>query len=220
MELLFQDSQIVLCVKPVGLSSEPGPGSLPGRLEEQLSGPVFPVQRLDLNVGGVMVYARTPQAASTLSRAVQVRRLQKEYLALVHDCPTPPAGIWEDLLWKDSAKNKVFVVRRMRKGVKAASLSYRVLETRETLTLVHVRLHTGRSHQIRVQFASRGFPLAGDHKYGSRDETKSPALWSFRLTLPHPVTGHTISCFRQPEGMPWQSFPSISREISPWAEDC
>lgn len=220
MELLYQDSQIVLCVKPVGLSSESGPGSLPSLLEAQLGAGVYPVHRLDLNVGGVMVYARTRQAAAALSQAVQAGHLQKEYLALVHGRPHPPTGAWEDLLWKDSAKNKVFVVRRMRKGVKAASLSYRVLETRETLTLVHVRLHTGRSHQIRVQFASRGFPLAGDHKYGSRDETKSPALWSFRLTLPHPVTGHTISCFRQPEGMPWQSFPSISREISPWAEDC
>ena len=220
MELLYQDSQIVLCVKPVGLSSESGPGSLPSLLEAQLGAAVYPVHRLDLNVGGVMVYARTRQAAAALSQAVQAGHLQKEYLALVHGRPHPSAGAWEDLLWKDSGKNKVFVVRRMRKGVKAASLSYRVLETREALTLVHVRLHTGRSHQIRVQFASRGFPLVGDHKYGSRDESKSPALWSFRITLPHPVAGHTITCSHRPEGMPWQSFPSISREIFPWAEDC
>ena len=155
MELLYQDSQIVLCVKPVGLSSESGPGSLPSLLEAQLGAAVYPVHRLDLNVGGVMVYARTRQAAAALSQAVQAGHLQKEYLALVHGRPHPSAGAWEDLLWKDSGKNKVFVVRRMRKGVKAASLSYRVLETREALTLVHVRLHTGRSHQIRVQFASR-----------------------------------------------------------------
>ena len=206
MELLYQDSQIVLCVKPVGLSSESGPGSLPSLLEAQLGAAVYPVHRLDLNVGGVMVYARTRQAAAALSQAVQAGHLQKEYLALVHGRPHPSAGAWEDLLWKDSGKNKVFVVRRMRKGVKAASLSYRVLETREALTW--------------VQFASRGFPLVGDHKYGSRDEAKSPALWSFRLTLPHPVAGHTITCSHRPEGMPWQSFPSISREIFPWAEDC
>ena len=131
MELLYQDSQIVLCVKPAGLSSEAGAGSLPELLEDQLGRPVFPVHRLDRNVGGVMVYARTRQAASALSRAVQAGNLQKEYLALIHGCPTQPAGTWEDLLWKDSAKNKVFVVRQMRKGVKAAKLAYRVLEEEE-----------------------------------------------------------------------------------------
>ena len=134
MELLYQDSQIVLCVKPAGLSSEAGAGSLPELLEDQLGRPVFPVHRLDRNVGGVMVYARTRQAASALSRAVQAGNLQKEYLALIHGCPTQPAGTWEDLLWKDSAKNKVFVVRQMRKGVKAAKLAYRVLEEATPLT--------------------------------------------------------------------------------------
>ena len=205
MELLYQDSQIVLCVKPAGLSSEAGAGSLPEFLEDQLGRPVFPVHRLDRNVGGVMVYARTRQAASALSQAVQAGNLQKEYLALIHGCPTQPAGTWEDLLWKDSAKNKVFVVRRMRKGVKAAKLAYRVLEEATPLTLVHIRLYT-----------SRGFPLAGDHKYGSRDDIRSPALWSFRLTLPHPVTGETITCLHPPEGELWHTFPMISREIPRW----
>ena len=205
MELLYQDSQIVLCVKPAGLSSEAGAGSLPELLEDQLGRPVFPVHRLDRNVGGVMVYARTRQAASALSQAVQAGNLQKEYLALIHGCPSQPAGTWEDLLWKDSAKNKVFVVRRMRKGVKAAKLAYRVLEEATPLTLVHIRLYTGRS-----------FPLAGDHKYGSRDDIRSPALWSFRLTLPHPVTGETITCLHPPEGELWHTFPMISREIPRW----
>lgn len=216
MELLYQDSQIVLCVKSVGLSSEAGPGSLPALLENQLGGPVYPVHRLDLNVGGVMVYARTHGAASALSRAVQAGELQKEYLALIHGCPNPPAGTWEDLLWKDSAKNKVFVVRRMRKGVKPAKLAYRILEENASLALVHIRLYTGRSHQIRVQFASRGLPLVGDHKYGSRDEARSPALWSFRLSLPHPVTGKTITCQHPPVGELWYPFPAISREIPLW----
>ena len=104
----------------------------------------------------------------------------------------------------------------MRKGVKAAKLAYRVLEEATPLTLVHIRLYTGRSHQIRVQFASRGFPLAGDHKYGSRDDIRSPALWSFRLTLPHPATGETITCLHPPEGELWHMFPMISREIPRW----
>ena len=183
MELLYQDSQIVLCVKPAGLSSEAGAGSLPELLEDQLGRPVFPVHRLDRNVGGVMVYARTRQAASALSRAVQAGNLQKEYLALIHGCPTQPAGTWEDLLWKDSAKNKVFVVRQMRKGVKAAKLAYRVLEEATPLTLVHIRLYTGRSHQIRVQFSSRGLPLLGDIRYGSKDPLCTAALWSCRKDL-------------------------------------
>lgn len=121
-----------------------------------------------------MVYARTRQAASALSRAVQAGNLQKEYLALIHGCPSPACRYLGGPALEGQRQNKVFVVRRMRKGVKAAKLAYRVLEEATPLTLVHIRLYTGRSHQIRVQFASRGFPLAGDHKYGSRDDIRSP----------------------------------------------
>jgi len=107
----------------------------------------------------------------------------KEYVAMVHGTP-PEAGDWEDLLWKDSAKNKVFVVKRERRGVKKARLEFKRLREDET-SLVRIRLHTGRSHQIRVQFSSRGFPLVGDHKYGSRDEKSEPMLFSCCLTFPH-----------------------------------
>lgn len=179
MEILYQDKELAVIVKPVGLESQ---AAVPAELEKQLGGTFYPVHRLDLNVGGVMVYARTKQAAATLSRSIQEGTMVKEYVAMVHGIPEE-SGDWEDLLLKDSAKNKVFVVKRMRGGVKKARLEYRRITQGET-SLVRIRLHTGRSHQIRVQFASRGFPLVGDHKYGSRDEATAPMLFSCRVTFP------------------------------------
>ena len=180
MEILFSDRDIVLCVKPVGLDSEI---QMPAALKETLGGEIFPVHRLDKNVGGVMIFARTQAAAASLSRAIQEGKLIKEYVALVHGTP-PESGDWEDLLWKDSGKNKVFVVKRMRGGVKKARLEFTRLTSGEE-SLVRIRLHTGRSHQIRVQFASRGYPLVGDHKYGARDNVPAPMLYSCKLTFPH-----------------------------------
>jgi 23S rRNA pseudouridine1911/1915/1917 synthase len=179
MKILYSDSGLVSCIKPVGLDSEM---ELPNALKEQLGGEIFPIHRLDKNVGGVMVYARTKSAAAALSKAVQEGSLVKEYVAMVHGTP-PEQGDWEDFLFKDSRKNKVFAVKKERKGVKYARLEFDRMKAGET-SLVHVRLHTGRSHQIRVQFASRGFPLVGDHKYGSRDEKTAPMLFSCRITLP------------------------------------
>lgn len=180
MNVLYSDTGIVAAVKPVGLDSEQ---EFPDALKEMLGGEIYPVHRLDKNVGGVMVYARTKKAAADLSRAVQSGEMVKEYLALIHG-KTPPEGDWEDLLWKDSTKNKVFVVKRERKGVKKARLAFQTLRAGEQ-SLVHIRLYTGRSHQIRVQFSSRGFPLVGDHKYGSRDDATAPMLFSHRITFPY-----------------------------------
>ena len=176
MEILYQDKGIIVCIKPVGLDSE---HEVPEELKEQLGGEFFPIHRLDKNVGGVMVFARTKAAAATLSKAVQDGAMVKEYVAKVHGTP-PETGDWTDLLFKDSSKNKVFVVKKERKGVKKARLEF----VRHGENLVRIRLHTGRSHQIRVQFASRGFPLVGDHKYGSRDELCAPMLFSCCLTFP------------------------------------
>jgi len=180
MEILFSDRDIVLCVKPVGLDSEI---QVPAALKEALGGEIFPVHRLDKNVGGLMVFARTKAAAAQLSKAIQEGKLIKEYVALVHGTP-PENGDWEDLLWKDGGKNKVFVVKRMRGGVKKARLEFTRLSAGEE-SLVRVRLHTGRRHQIRVQFASRGYPLVGDRKYGARDNAPAPMLFSWKLTFPH-----------------------------------
>ena len=179
MTILYSDRDLAVCVKPVGLDSEQ---ELPNALKETLGGEIFPIHRLDKNVGGVMVYARTKPAAAALSKAVQEGAMVKEYVALVHGTP-PASGDWEDLLWKDSSKNKVFVVKRERKGVKKARLEYTRL-TESNPALVRIKLHTGRSHQIRVQFSSRGYPLVGDHKYGSRNESTAPMLFSCRISFP------------------------------------
>ena len=180
MEILFSDKDIVICVKPVGLDSEK---DVPQALSEELGGEIFALHRLDKNVGGVMIYGRTKAAAAKFSKLIQDGQLVKEYVALVHGTP-PEEGDLTDLLWKDSTKNKVFVVKRERRGVKKARLTYKLLRAGEQ-SLVRVRLYTGRSHQIRVQFASRGFPLVGDHKYGSRDENTAPMLFSCCLTFPY-----------------------------------
>ena len=175
MQILFDDKNIVVIVKPVGMDSE-------HEVPAALGGDLYPVHRLDKNVGGVMVYARTKAAAAALSKAIQDGTMVKEYVAMVHGTP-PEIGDWEDLLFKDSSKNKVFVVKKERKGVKKARLEYVRLNAGER-SLVRIRLHTGRSHQIRVQFSSRGFPLVGDGKYGAKDQVTAPMLFSCRLTFP------------------------------------
>lgn len=180
MEILFSDNDLAVCLKPVGMDTEE---QVPTALKEQLGGDIFTVHRLDKKVGGVMVYARTKSAAAELSRLIQNGQMVKEYVAMVHG-DVPETGDWEDLLFKDSRKNKVFVVKRQRAGVKAARLEFTRLSGGKT-SLVRIRLHTGRSHQIRVQFASRGFPLIGDHKYGAKDDVSAPMLYSCCISFPY-----------------------------------
>ncbi len=172
VSILHQDRNIIVCLKPVGMDSEHD-------LPNALGGEIFTVHRLDKNVGGLMVYACNKATASDLSRQIQAGEFIKEYVALIEGCP-PESGDWEDLLFKDSRKNKVFVVKRQRTGVKPARLSYWTIEGGGQ-SLVRVRLHTGRSHQIRVQFSSRGYPLVGDHKYGSQSSEKDIHLFSCEL---------------------------------------
>ena len=184
IEILENGKDMVLCVKPVGvLSQGEGEECLPKLLAAQLGCEIFPVHRLDRAVGGVMVFAKTAAAAAGLSKAVQEGTLQKEYLAVLEKRPAEDSGVLEDLLYHDRFKNKTYVVDRERKGVKKAKLSYRVLEELDGKCLIHVRLYTGRTHQIRVQFASRGWPLIGDGKYGAREKANAPALWSYAVTI-------------------------------------
>ena len=199
MQILYSDKGLVACIKPVGLDSET---QVPAALKEHIGGELFPIHRLDKNVGGVMVYARTKTAAAILSKSVQEGAMVKEYVAMVHGTP-PESGDWEDLLFKDSRKNKVFVVKKERKGVKYARLEFERLCSGET-SLVHIRLHTGRSHQIRVQFASRGLSLVGERKYAERNDPCEIALFSSCLAFTHPSTGEKLHFTLQPpEVFPW-----------------
>lgn len=183
MEILYSDKDLAVCIKPIGMDSEQ---EVPAALTEQLGGLIFPIHRLDKAVSGVMVYARTKEAAAILSKQIQQGQFIKEYVAQVHG-EVPESGDWQDLLFKDSRKNKVFVVKRQRTGVKPARLEFTRLTAGE-ISLVKIRLHTGRTHQIRVQFASRGFPLVGDHKYGARDDCTTPMLCSCRISFDYKGT--------------------------------
>lgn len=205
LQILYSDADIVVCVKPAGiLSEEPG---MPRLLSEELGGDIYCVHRLDRAVVGVMVYARTAAAAAGLSRQIAAWQFHKEYLAVVQGCPAEDSAVLRDLLFWDRTKNKSFVVKRQRGGVKDAELEYALLEALPELSLLRVILHTGRTHQIRVQFSSRAMPLVGDVKYGSRYRDCALALWSHALGFRHPATGKAMSFSAMPELVfPWNGF--------------
>ena len=182
IEILFENRDFAVCVKPVGVASQcDGAEDMVKLLTEQLKTAVYPIHRLDTAVGGVIVFAKNKKSAASLSKEIAERRFVKTYLAVAEGIPEEKEGHFEDLLFKDSRKNKSYVVNRERKGVRKVSLDYKVLAETDGKTLVKVRLNTGRSHQIRVQFASRKMPLAGDGKYGSRDNGCEVALWSHKV---------------------------------------
>ena len=204
IEILYQDNDIIVCIKPAGLLSEgEGEDSLLTVLAAQWGGQVFPVHRLDRGAAGRMAFARNSKAAAGLSRAVQEKQLKKEYFARVSGVPAEKEGEMTDFLFKDSRKGKVFAVKRPRKGVREARLTYRVLWQDGDSSLVRVTLDTGRTHQIRVQFSSRGMPLWGDGKYGSRVKGDL-ALFSCGLGFPHPRTGKRMEWEAKPMGQPWE----------------
>jgi 23S rRNA pseudouridine1911/1915/1917 synthase len=223
LNVLYEDKYIICCVKPIGILSQAGKGNqeenmislLQQVVNEKNENPYIGlVHRLDRNVGGVMVFAKSRTVAAKLSEAIRNRELIKEYYAVVHNCPKEKSGIFKDLLFKDSSKNKTFVVNRMRKGVKEASLEYEVIETKRTLdgdqTLVKIILHTGRTHQIRVQFGSRKMPLVGDGKYGSRDNISTLSLWSYRISFSHPIKNKLVDIkYLPPNIYPWNEFKAL-----------
>ena len=214
IEILEQTPQLVLCVKPVGVRAQgEAEADLPALLKRQLGCEIYPVHRLDQAVGGVMVFAKTAPAAAKLSQAIAGETLQKEYLAVLERSPERAEGELSDLLFHDRTKNKTYVVSRQRKGVKEAKLAYRVLDVQNGLCLVRIRLYTGRTHQIRVQFASRGMPLVGDGKYGSRKNAASPALWSYALTLPMGGAIARIRALPEAAGV-WAAFEQALRMLT------
>jgi len=214
IEILEQTPGLVVCIKPVGVHAQgEAPDALPALLAKQLGAGVYPVHRLDQAVGGVMVFAKTAPAAAKLSQAIAGGTLQKEYLAVLERSPERAEGELSDLLFHDRTKNKTYVVSRQRKGVKEAKLAYRVLDVQNGLCLVRIRLYTGRTHQIRVQFASRGMPLVGDGKYGSRKNAASPALWSYALTLPMGGAIARIRALPEAAGV-WAPFEQALRMLT------
>ncbi len=210
MEILMETKDWLIAVKPVGMLSEQteqGDG-FADLLAAENGGYIGVIHRLDRGVGGVMLYAKTPTSAAWLSQAAQEHRLKKEYVAIVEGIPTATEGELWDLLYYDRSKNKVFPVKRERRGVKEARLSYRVLqtvshpETGKPITLVSVTPHTGRTHQIRVQFASRGLPLLGDRRYGGSGSTEI-ALWCRSITIPAKKNESEQTVCHDPTGAPW-----------------
>ncbi len=206
IKVLHQTPHYLVCVKPQGVESE---HEFPRLLSEQTGHPTFwPVHRLDKETGGVMVYAKSKPAAADLSRQVQEGTMQKIYLAVVAGIPQPAQGRWDELLFRDRQKNKSYLVKRERKGVKKASLSYetlgQVVWNDQTVSLVKVQLHTGRTHQIRAQFSGHQHPLVGDRRYGGMPN-ETLALWAWNLSFSDEQGTHT---FRQepPKTSVWGEF--------------
>ena len=207
MELIYVDDDILVCLKPARVLSTDEPGGVPDLCREALGDPkadVRTVHRLDRVVAGLMVLARNAKSASELSRQIRDNEFQKEYQAVVHGGPVENEGTLVDLLGRDKARKMTFVAQEMAKGVQEAVLDYWVLNRAPEMTKVQIRLHTGRTHQIRVQFASRGWPLVGERKYSELNDPCEIALWSCRLAFTHPKTGEKMEFTHQPPmEFPW-----------------
>lgn len=207
MKLIYQDEDIIVCVKPPRVLSTDEPGGMPDLVREALGNPtadVRTVHRLDRVVSGLMVLARNAMSASELSRQIREDTFEKEYLAVIHGTPEFDKGKFADLLFRDKARKMTFVANEEGKGVQTASLSYRVLRKMNGLSRVRIRLETGRTHQIRVQFSSRGLPLVGERKYSEMNDDCEIALWSYRLAFTHPTTKEKMEfVLEPPENYPW-----------------
>lgn len=210
--VLFEDKALLIAEKPAGMPSQPDPSGqtdLLTVLSADRPG-LGLIHRLDTPTGGVMIFGKTPAAAARLSALVQDHEtVRKEYLCVLSRPPETDSGDWTDLLYHDARQNKSFAVTSERKGAKRARLTYSVAARDDAgHTLVRVRLFTGRTHQIRAQFSSRGLPLVGDGRYGSREKAPGLALWAARLSLPHPITGKPVQAVSLPDKtrFPWSCF--------------
>ena len=205
MELIYVDDNIVVAVKPPRVLSTDEPGGMPELVRQALgTTDIRTVHRLDRVVGGLIVLARNAQSASELSRQIREDRFQKEYMAVIHGAPDCDEARLVDLLYRDKARKMTFVAKEMDKGVQLAALQYRLLGKNQDMSLVRIKLETGRTHQIRVQFASRGLPLVGERKYSTNNDPCELALWSCYLGFTHPVTGEFMEFSKQPpEIFPW-----------------
>ena len=209
LEILYADPDILVCIKPARVLSTDEPGGLPSLVRTALGNEkadVRTVHRLDRVVSGVMVLARNAKAASELSRQIREDVFEKEYLAVVHGNPEKERGTLTDLLYRDKARRMTMVASEPAKGVQEAILDYKVMNHTAEMSRVKVLLKTGRTHQIRVQFASRNLPLVGERKYCTLEDPCEIALWSHRIAFTHPITGKRVEFSKEPP------------EIYPWTE--
>ena len=207
MELVYQDRDIIVCVKPAGALSTDEPGGVPELVRQALgdeNANVRTVHRLDRVVSGLMVLARSAKMAAELSRQIRENEFEKEYLAVIHGVPEEASGTFRDLLLRNKQEHKTYVVQEPGKDVQEAALDYRVLAQSNGLSRVRIRLHTGRTHQIRAQFSGRGLPLVGDRKYSLLEDGCKIALWSYRLAFRHPYSGKPMEFILEPPAVyPW-----------------
>lgn len=207
MEFIYCDNAIVVAVKPPRVLSTDEPGGMPELVRQALGDPnadVRTVHRLDRVVSGLMVLARSADAAAELSRQVREQSFQKEYMAVVHGRPETDTGMMRDLLLRNKQERKTYIVNEPGKGVQEAILTYQVLSYNDVLTRVRIQLQTGRTHQIRAQFSGRSMPLVGDRKYSLLEDDCEIALWSYRLAFTHPVTGEPMEFTLEPPAVyPW-----------------
>lgn len=210
INILYEDKHICICEKMPGMICEDNQtdDSLPKILKQQLNSNIYTLHRLDKPVGGAVIYAKTKQASAVFSMLIHENRIKKQYLTVLDAIPEEDSATLTDYLFRDRQKNKTFIVKRMRKGVKEAKLVYEIAGKSENHALALVTLITGRTHQIRAQFGSRKTPVTGDGKYGSRDNKCETALWSHKLEFTHPFTGENISIFSHPpyDNYPWSLF--------------
>lgn len=209
MEILYMDDDLLVCIKPARVLSTDEPGGLPELLRDELGDPeadVRTVHRLDRVVSGLMVLARNAKAASELSRQIREDQFHKEYLAVVHGIPDEK-GTLTDLLMRDKARKMTIVVDQPQKGAQEAILDYELQATAQSMSRVRIDLKTGRTHQIRVQFSSRGLPLVGERKYAILDDECEIALWSHKIGFYHPKSGQWMEFSKEPPAIyPWSIF--------------
>lgn len=210
MEIIYQDKRIIVAVKPAGVLSTDEPGGMPDLLRQELGDSkacVRTVHRLDQTVSGLMVFARSREASRILSQQMREHQFEKEYLAVIQGVPETEKGQFRDLLLRNKEQRKTYVVSAPEKDTQEAILHYQVLEVKEGLSLVKIKLLTGRTHQIRVQFSSRGLPLVGDKKYGIPEDGGNIALWSHRISFTHPESGEKMDFQKEPPQLsPWTDF--------------
>ncbi len=219
MDILFKNNDFTVCIKPQGIPSQPDPSGftdMTALLSEKLAesgekSDIFVIHRLDRATGGLIVYARNKEAAASFSRLVAEKdEFEKDYLAIVAGAPKEKRGNMTDYLFKDGAQKKAFIVKSERKGAKLASLDYEVNKTviadDKCFSLLQIKLHTGRFHQIRAQLSSRGMPIYGDGKYGSREKAPNFALWANRIAFTYKGKRYEFESAPDLNQKPWNLF--------------